>query len=263
VFGYVIVAPFTQLTFMSFEHQAFLYGVFHQSRLARLFHGVFMPCVVFFLMAFFAQFRVPLETLSFSGAHVLGVALSIWYVRLAWSVRLRAWGVLSAVLTTLLAIGADAYHLRFAAVGDPAWYASTSLAASPLLWMWVSAYLVMCGHFGERAIPPRVGERWTWQRTPEHFLGTREKPSTMGGFARATLNVFTQSLLGTINEWWASPRLAPYGLLFVMFEAGYAPERHARHRDFVERAIASGNPALDYVGVGGGAYLDPDYVERA
>ena len=65
---------------------------------------------------------------------------------------------------------------------------------------------------------------------------------------------------GTRNEWWASARLMPYSLLLLMFRLGYQPERAARARSYADRAIASGNPAIDFVGIGGGAFLRPDDV---
>lgn len=41
----------------------------------------------------------------------------------------------------------------------------------------------------------------------------------------------------------------PYSLLLLMFRAGYRPDVAARTRAYAERAMASGNPAIDFVGI--------------
>lgn len=46
----VLVAPFTQLTFFSFDLQAFLFGVFHTTFSARAGHLLFMCAVNFFML---------------------------------------------------------------------------------------------------------------------------------------------------------------------------------------------------------------------
>jgi hypothetical protein len=60
---------------------------------------------------------------------------------------------------------------------------------------------------------------------------------------------------GTLNEWWAAMRLLPYNVLWLLFRAGYAKPVRDRVLGNVRRALDSGNPALDYVGVGGATML--------
>jgi hypothetical protein len=60
-----------------------------------------------------------------------------------------------------------------------------------------------------------------------------------------------QAIFGTIDEIVASPRLLPVLLLELLWLFGHDPERRAHWRTFFARAIASGNPALDYIGIGG------------
>ena len=60
-----------------------------------------------------------------------------------------------------------------------------------------------------------------------------------------------QAVFGTVDEIVASPRLLPVLLLELLWLFGYDPARRAAWRALSARAIASGNPALDYIGTGG------------
>ena len=80
----------------------------------------------------------------------------------------------------------------------------------------------------------------------------RHSPGTIG--VRA-LRLALQALWGTIDELWASPRLFPYGILEQMWRHGYERERFAELDRMTREALASGDPAIDYVGVGGGTFL--------
>jgi hypothetical protein len=65
-------------------------------------------------------------------------------------------------------------------------------------------------------------------------------------------------LIGIVAESWASLRVMHYNWLLVMMRLGYAPARYAELRGWAERAWATGHPALDFVGSGGGTFLAPD-----
>jgi hypothetical protein len=60
-----------------------------------------------------------------------------------------------------------------------------------------------------------------------------------------------QAIFGAIDEIVASPRLLPVLLLELLWLSGYDPARRAAWRALSAQAIASGNPALDYIGTGG------------
>jgi hypothetical protein len=64
--------------------------------------------------------------------------------------------------------------------------------------------------------------------------------------------------IGMVDEIWASPRLLPYNILRLMLAAGYAPSVREVLDDRARRGLANRNPALDYVGVGGGTFIDVD-----
>jgi hypothetical protein len=267
--GFVVVAPFTQFTVASFDLQLFLFQVFHTRRWARVGHAVFMPAVNFFVMVALAQLRLgPHPTghgwagPSVNGATVYALLLLAWYLMVAVQERLLLWWSLTVPPTLALAFGADAYYCRFFVL-DPAqrsFLAPTVAAASPYLWMYASAQMIMLSHVPEPLLPPRVTDAWRWTSVKDFVLGgdgaCRSVPRVIG----RGLLLLVQVVSGALNEWWASPRLMPYSLLVLMFRLGYQPERARRARSYADRAIASGNPAVDFVGIGGGAFLRPDDV---
>jgi hypothetical protein len=64
-----------------------------------------------------------------------------------------------------------------------------------------------------------------------------------------------QTLFGTVDELVASPRLLPVPALDGLWRAGHRPQQGAAYRGLAADAIASGNPALDYIGTGGATPL--------
>ena len=245
-----MVAPFTQLTFFSFDLQAFLFQIFHQTKVARFGHFTFMIGVNFFLMSALSQFTL---SDSINGGTLYAAVLLLWYSAVALQTRLHAWMLVSLPSVALLYLGSQAYMQAFALTGNP-WWTPTAVAYNPWLWMWFSAFLIAVSHAPEPRLPPRAAEPMTWISVPDFILGrgTRHNPLTMLVHAVRT-GLFL--VWGTLDEWWASPRLMPYNFLMLMFEAGYAPERYAELKRRADSAIAHGNPAIDYVGTGGGTFM--------
>jgi hypothetical protein len=241
----VLVAPFTQLTFFSFDLQAFLFGVFHTTFWARAGHLVFMCAVNFCMLLSLSQIGPA------HGIHaglVYGVMLALWHASVAFSVGLPLWGLCSAALVLVLGLGAQACVA--ASAGLP-----HLLAEHAWLGLWLSAFLIALSHAPEPRLPPRAVAGPRWLGIGEYVLGpvgARHAPSVrLGNGARVALFV----LWGTLNEWWAAMRLMPYNFLWLMFSAGYAKPLRDRVLGHVERALTSDNPALDYVGIGGATML--------
>lgn len=237
----VVIAPFTQLTFFSFDLQVFLYMVFHQSFIARAGHTVFMAAVNFSLMAGLAQLPVP-------GGVSLGVVyaavLAAWYLALARSIGAVLWGAVMLPVLAVMAVGA---HLLVAATAPPLWMPWAAALAS--------AGLVALSHAAEARLPPRATQTPRWATVLDFVRGLPGQPRTPGAIAGRAALVGMQVLTGTLNELWASPRLMPYTVLMILFSLGYRPHLYSRLRDRADRAIASGDPAVDYVGIGGGTFL--------
>lgn len=269
VLGAITIAPFTQLTLTNYELQDYLFRVFHVTIWSKLAHAVFMPAVVFFMMVFFAQFRlqgIPAEQgwqqFTFSGAYVYAGLLILWYLVLAITKKFYLWWLLTVPMVLLMALGADMYFCEY--VSSPEifhWYAPTDLLHNPLLWMLVSANMISASHATELVLPPRAAKRWCWMPLREVLLGEPSQRWSVARVWRGLRQLAFQLTWGPINEWWASPRLMPYNWLMLMFALGYKPEINKVQQDYADRALASGNPALDYIGIGGGAYLNVNAVK--
>ena len=101
-------------------------------------------------------------------------------------------------------------------------------------------------------LPPRTADRWRWVPLRDYLMAPELRPGTR---ALRLGHLTLISVLGTVAEAWASLRLMPYNWLLLMMRLGYAKERYAELQGWAERAWATGNPALDYVGTGGGTFL--------
>lgn len=231
----ILVAPFTQLTLVSFDLQMFLFQVFHRTLVARVGHAVFMASTTFFALAALASFPLgPRVTAATIGALVL----LVWYAVVAFTARLRAWFLVMIPIVVALYLGALAFHQ---AGFRHAW-----------AWMFVSAFFIALSHAPEPKLPPRSVPGPRWLSIREYvFVEGLPFHVRLGRAVRVGLFV----VWGTFDEWIASPRLLPYNVLALMFRAGYATDRYRELVDRAERAVASGNPALDYVGIGGGTFL--------
>lgn len=261
--GVIVVAPFTQFTLFSYELQAFLFEIFHQTRIARIGHFIFGIAVNYFLMAGLLHVTpltgLPLPEFigSLRGADLYAGTLMIWYALMAKHTRMYLWGILMMPMVLLLLYAAGFFPkmvemLHLNTLSLPLWNISLG---SPWLWMWVSAFMIALSHAPEPKLPPRVTESLYWKSIPEYILGTSDEQLSRGTQLFRVFRVFLQSIWGTLDELWASPRLMPYNILMLMFRFGYRSEEANRLQGYVQKALASGNPALDYVGIGGGTYL--------
>jgi hypothetical protein len=241
-----LISPMTQLTFFSFDLQAFLFVIFHRSRVAVIGHGVFMTTENLFLMALLRQITLAhTPPGAVDGGLVYALVLLVWYGRVAWQARLRGWFALTAPLVVLLYLASG---LVAAACRD-------TLHVSPAWGVFASALLVAFSHLGEPLLPPRTADRWRWISLREYLMAPELRSRTR---ALRFGHLVVISVLGIIAESWASLRLMPYNWLLVMMRLGYAGERYAELQGWAERAWATGNPALDFVGTGGGTFLTVD-----
>ena len=79
-------------------------------------------------------------------------------------------------------------------------------------------------------------------------ISVRNPPGTV---LRRAGQLAAQAVVGTVDEIVTSPRLLPVLVLELLWLLGHDPVRRAAWRSLSARAIASGNPALDYIGIGG------------
>ncbi len=233
-----LVAPLTQLTFVSFDLQMFLFDVFHTTRVARAGHLLGMLGVNLFAMALAAH-----ATGSAWGGAALAALLLAWYAVVAREVRLWLWWAsMVPVVAALLAAGVSLAPLS-----------ARTLAAG----LAASGAVISLSHSFEPLFPPRAGDPLRWLPAREYVLGARGAPTSAAVACARALRVGSFALIGWFDEVWASPRLLPYNVLRLLMAAGYAPSLRAELDARARRAWASGNPALDYVGIGGGTFLAP------
>jgi hypothetical protein len=172
------------------------------------------------------------------------------------------WGVLSVGLVAgLWALGRAWGAARVGAelpLSVEGLLAAPHLAPAPLV-MLVSAAVQAWSHLPEPMLPPRINGDRRWIPLRTFLLGTPEQPLRLATIARRLAVVTFASAAGTVDEFIATPRLLPLHVLELMWMAGYRPEQRARWKAMSAAAVASGNPALDYVGIGGATLLrDPD-----
>lgn len=255
-----LVAPNTQLTLLSFELQAFLFNVFHRSFISRFGHLAFMTTCNFFAMLLFAQWSTGSahegQWFALNGAWAYAALLFVWYAAAAASNRLWLWaGLMAPFVGGLAALATHTLETFRLADGATVLGSPLPLWLNPWIGMAVSAFLIAASHGAEPKLPPRASDPLAWKSIPE-FVG--EPRLTLGQRVSRALRVGSFLIIGTFDEWWASPRLMAYNYLVLMMEAGYAPAVYARLREWTDRALESGNPALDYVGIGGGSFLAQD-----
>jgi hypothetical protein len=257
-----MVASTAHFANLSLEFQAYLFDVFHRRRPARLVHALLQPLTVVALLAGLAALRLPagpprpgLRALEPNGAWLAGLALAVWYVVQALENRMA---LLAAVMAGFALGGAAAATLLRSLAAAPG--APGLFTTSPWSWVLGLSLLVTLSHLSEPAIPPRLNGCARWTTWSELFRRPAGQPSRAG---RTSLRLAVLGLAwGTLNELWASWRLTPLSVLAGLFALGYQPARRARLRAWVATAIQSGNPALDFIGVGGATPL-AEAVRRA
>jgi hypothetical protein len=222
-----LVVPNVVFVSASPEYQTYLVLIFHRSRVAQLGHLICVPLGATLMLATAAHAH------PIAGA-ALGVVFGAWWALVALLQRRWLWALVNVALATGLAT-----------IG----FALARVLGSPWFWMTLVAALQAGSHATESHIPPRVGDADNW-------IPLAEFQRRQGALAP-----LPHWLYGTLDEWWATPRLIPVGTLFLLFTLGYARDLRERVFGFVRDAVASGQPALDYIGEGGGAYLDPTTLE--
>jgi len=236
----VIIAPMTQLTFFNFDLQAFLFLVFHTSTFAIVGHALFMTSEHLFIMATLR--RIPIGGTPLDAALLYTMVILAWYGIVAFRARLRGWFALTIPLVAVLYFASAPIALlsRMRLHVDPAWG------------ILASAFLIAMSHASEPLLPPRTVDPWRWSPLRDYVSA----PGVGRGTRLARLlNLAGILVIGTAAEAWAALRLMPYNWLMLMMHLGYASRRRAELRGWADRAWATGQPALDFVGTGGGTFL--------
>ena len=227
------VTPSTNVTGLNLAYQSYLNHVFHRTRLARVGHAACMPVIVTALLALLYPVHATLP-----GA----LALAVWWAYWAVKERDPVWGSCAVGLAAMLCLLALALG-RLGAV-EP------SPLAQPWAWLVFAGALQAGSHILE-PLPPRVTRSVYWIPPAEYLLGLPGHRNPPGTVLRRAGQLTAQAVFGTVDEIVASPRLLPVLLLELLWLSGHDPVRRAAWRALSARAIANGNPALDYIGTGG------------
>ena len=228
------VTPSTNVTGLNLVYQSYLNHIFHRTRLARAGHAVCMPVIVTALVALLFPVHAILPA---------AIALAAWWAYWAVKERDPVWGGCGIALAAALYPLAQALGRLGAAEHSP--------LAQPWAWVLIAGALQAGSHILE-PLPPRVTRSVHWI-APGAVPARAARPPQPGGHrgCAALAQLAAQAIFGTVDEIVASPRLLPVLLLELLFLFGHHPARRAAWRALSAQAIASGNPALDYIGTGG------------
>jgi len=223
------VVPSTNLTNFSLQYQSYLNDIFHTTWVARTGHAIAMPFIVI-CMALIARTYT-----GDTGGIIFQTVLTLWWLIWAFIERDIVWAIALSILSTGI------------------WFASSALAAhnvSPWLPLLGFAALQTLSHTPE-PLPPRVNRSHCWLPLWDYLI-----KCTWGERLKRCKNVVETIIYGFIAETFASPRLVCVIVLEALWAFGHRPQQRAEWKSISRQAIASGNPALDYIGIGGATTLN-------
>jgi hypothetical protein len=239
--GIATVTPATNVTGLNLRYQAYLNLVFHRTRLARVGHAICMPLIVAAALAALCPLRLgSWSALPLNASLPAAIGLAAWWA--VWAVKERdvVWGMSAVALAAALYALANVAYVVRAEVGG----------GSPVVWMLLGSLLQAGSHVLE-PLPPRVSRSPYWIPVREYVFGPPHARNGAPVVARRCGQLAAQTVFGTFDELVASPRLLPVLLLEWLWRAGHRPQQSVTYRALAANAIASGNPALDYIGTGG------------
>lgn len=231
------VVPRAQWDLLDVEYQIYVFQLFHGDRRTKIIHYTTITLIAFFHLVFFAQW--PLWTgapVFASWAVVYGVFVVALHARPYLTRGLSALWLGLCGLLVVMGLGATSYY-QLTRVPGAAWYAPTSLAANPLLWIYVFSLIETISHSLE-PVPPYSHNHDRWL-SPAEFRKEGGVWLALGALAMPTLFTFT--------SFFSNPRSLSTVVLRVMMAAGYRREL----RDSIDAAVAaewrSGQPWMHSV----------------
>jgi len=250
---FMLVAPLTLLTPMNLEYQIYLMEIFHTCIISRGIHAAGMPFITFAWLLIAAYFEVPfipdttphgtVNLFAVRGNTLLILIFFVWYMVWGFRAKMRMFGVFAIPhLIALWILSTVLSQLTRYSPEEATWYASAPFWANPIILGLVFAVIVTASHTPE-PLPPRMNGTNGWMDMAEY-------KARHNLYYRVT-RIGQSFIAGTISEFLAGPRLMPLFILRGYFVLGFEAERWDNIQQFVKMAWASGNPALDYIGVGG------------
>lgn len=266
--GMVLVVPLTIFTPLSLTYQAYLNRIFHRSLAARVGHSALIPVTTWLVMLASASLvgARPIghaldahNLFLFNGAAIVAIVLGAYYVTWAILERDVVWGVTLAALVFGMWIGANTqFALTHADDPDAPFYAAWRAPHNPWMWMAITSLGQALSHLPEPDLPPRLNGTHDWVPLRAYLLGPLAKsshPATQQSCVGRCARMISHFFFGPVDEWIAAPRLLPVYVLEGLWCLGHRRERRDAIHALADASLARGNPALDYIGTGGGRYL--------
>jgi hypothetical protein len=245
--NHVSVTPMAHVTFLNLEYQIYLNQVLHTSSGAWLSHVVCIPLNVALLFYALAIHTGSTGLPFVNAGLVLLALLAAWYTAMAVKLRSGLWaGASLGVLAGLWTLGNACASWVLGGGAQLAWY------LQPITLIAVVSGLQAYSHLFEEHVPPRANFQTRWLPVREFIWGDPAELSLRRRLQRLAWTPIG-GLWGLLDEWWASAKLLPLYLLELLWAFGYRRAQRDDYRSPSLEALASGDPALDWVGVGGGA----------
>jgi hypothetical protein len=266
----VLVVPLTLLTPMTLSYQAYLNRIFHRRLPAKIGHGAFIPVTTWLIMVaassiFGARPEGHALTLAnltmFNGAAAVALVLGVYYF--AWAILERAlvWGAALVALVAGFWLLANAqFTLTHADAPNAPFYAAWRTFHNPYIWMAITSLCQALSHIPEPELPPRLNGLPDWMPIRDYLFGSPSVHEDDGTVRKLSLSgrvarMAGHFLFGPMDEWLAAGRLFPVYVLELLWALGYQRARREAIHALADRSIAEGNPALDWIGTGGGRFL--------
>jgi hypothetical protein len=268
--GMVLVVPLTILTPLSLTYQAYLNRIFHRSITARVGHAALIPVTTWLVMLASASLVGPRPSghaltasnvFLFNGGAIVALVLAAYY--LVWAILERdaVWGAVLLGLVFAMWVGANIqFTLAQSDASDAPFYAAWRPVHNPWMWMAITSLGQALSHLREPDLPPRLTGTPDWVPLRAYLLGPLARsshPATKQSCPSRLLRMASHFFFGPIDEWIASPRLLPVYVLEAMWCLGHRRARRTAIYALADRSLEGGNPALDFIGTGGGRYIAP------
>lgn len=269
--GMVLVVPLTILTPLSLTYQAYLNRIFHRSLVARIGHAALIPVTTWLVMLASASVVGPrpmthelsVENLFlFNGSAIVALVLGAYYAAWAAIERDVLWGVTLVALVFGMWIGANAqFALTHAEDPRAPFYVAWHAPHNPWMWMAITSLGQALSHLPEPDLPPRLNGTPDWVPLRAYFLGPlagSDHPATKQPCIGRCARMISHFFFGPLDEWIAAPRLLPVYVLEGLWCVGHRRARREAIHALADESLARGNPALDFIGTGGGRFLPLD-----
>jgi hypothetical protein len=252
---HITVTPMAFVTFLNLHYQFYLSHLLHTTPQAWLSHAVCIPAnvaLLFYALALYAPMGSSAPPFV-NGGLLLAPLLCVWYLSMAAKLRNPLWGAAAcAIVGVLFLAGNDLARVAVDPAAPSAW-SSTPWYLHPLFLIGGVSVVQASGHLFEDRVPPRANRTDGWISMRDFVWGGDEVPL----WKRLTKLSWTPigTLWGALDEWYSSAKLLPLFLLQTMWALGYKPEQRRQFHTETLEVLRRGNPAMDWVGTGGGAFV--------